>query len=290
MLELRRALRTHAFDVIVCHVPLHPLRLRDPVVPAYEMVIRTRAAPLVALDLNDRIPLTRTALRLLDRCQVYFKRELPIHRATLLTNPSARQKDVLARNLPKIKPVSLGLAPWRIADLPDPLPEKSTDVFYSGTFSPEIRARGAALLERLAQEGFRVDLSRERLGREEYLRRTAQAFLVWSPEGLGWQCFRHLEASAAASVPVMNEPTIEQIDPLRAGEHCLYYKPEGDDLLRVIRGALSDKERLRHMSQAARRHVLTHHMHADSVAYILRTAASLPIALDPRGSMASSRR
>ena len=205
---------------------------------------------------------------------MYFKRELPIDRDKLVTNPSARQKGVLARNLSKLRPISIGLAPWRIADLPDPLPEKTTDIFYSGTFNLEIRSRGAEQLDRLAQEGIRVDLSRERLDRKEYLRRTAQAYLVWSPEGLGWQCFRHLEVSAAASVPVINHSAIEQVKPLQQDRHCLHYHPDGDDLLQVIRAALTDKQRLQKMGQAARHHVLTNHMHANSVAYILSTALS----------------
>ncbi len=272
LLELHRFLRKGAFDVIACHVPIQPLRPGSPVALAYAMVSRTRSAPLAALDLSDHVRLTPTALRVLDRCRVYCKRELPLRREELLVDPSSKQRDVLARNLSKFHPVTIGLAPWRMEGLPDPVPEKSTDVFYSGTFTPEIRRRGAGMLARLSRQGVRVDLSRERLGREEYLRRTARAYLVWSPEGLGWQCFRHLEAAAAGSVPVINRPRIEMPEPLRHGEHCFHYDPDGEDLVRVIRAALADKERLGRMGEAARLHVAQHHMHASMAAGILRAA------------------
>src|SRR5690606_12639743 len=136
-----------------------------------------------------------------------------------------RKQGRLARQLHKLRPVSLGLAPWRVADLPVAPAEKTTDIFFAGTLSPDnrVRQQGAALLARLADEGFRVDHAPDRLERPEYLRRCARAWLVWSPEGKGWQCFRHFEAAAAGSVPVINARPIEMPHPLLPGVHCLHY-------------------------------------------------------------------
>lgn len=261
LVELRRALTSDQFDVVVCHAPFLPLRPWDPLHLAYELAFRRHRAPLIGLDMNDYVPLSPTGLRLLDHSRVFFKRELPFDRSRLLEAPSLRRRAILERNAGKIRPISLGLGPWRIAEALEPPPEKTTDVFFSGTLGNDVRRRAAETLERLAREGVRVDRSTERLERAEYLRRTAEAYLTLSPQGLGWQCFRHFEAAACRSVPVMDRPYVEMPHPLVPGEHCLQYDADGDELAPVIREALADKSRLVRMGRAARKHVLEHHLH-----------------------------
>jgi hypothetical protein len=242
----------------------------------YAWTIQPCKGPLVVLDRSDHAPLSLTSLALLEGCETYYKRELPLNRAALLPAASAGEHEILARLEHKIRPFSLGVAPWRLADVPDPLPEKTTDIFFSGTATLPLRHRGLELLESLAGEGVRVDISRERLGRPEYLRRTAQAWLAFSPDGLGWQCFRDMESAACGTVPVMTRPTIELADPFRENEHCLCYDPAGDDLLRVVRSALRDRERLRRMGLAARAHALAYHTDAAIAQGILHRALSAP--------------
>jgi glycosyltransferase involved in cell wall biosynthesis len=87
------------------------------------------------------------------------------------------------------------------------------------------------------------------------------AWLTWSPEGLGWQCFRHYQAPLAFSVPLINEPTIARYRPLIDGVHAFYYQPDDPDSLgRVIRAALADQAQLRTIASAARAHVLANHI------------------------------
>ena len=83
----------------------------------------------------------------------------------------------------------------------------------------------------------------------------AEARLVWSPEGLGWDCFRHYEAAAAWSVPLINTPPIERHAPLEDGKHCFLYDVSGGMAPR-IREALADPARLERMAAEARAHVL----------------------------------
>jgi glycosyltransferase involved in cell wall biosynthesis len=175
----------------------------------------------------------------------------------------------LHRNQGKLRPISLGLAAWRIADLPKPLPPKSVDVFFAGAIQTDLRRRGAALLAVLHRSGVTVDFVEGHLDRAEYLSRMARAHLAWSPEGLGWQCFRHFEAAVAGAIPVINRQRIEMRHPLRAGEHAFYYDPDGEDLIGVIRHALADKQRLRGMADAARQYVLAHHTHQSVAGEIL---------------------
>lgn len=263
---LHRLLSRHPGALVACHVPIARLHPLGPRAAAYRLLLRHRG-PLLGLDFNDARRLTPTALAVLERCDLYFKRELPLDRGALLASGAAAKQARLARQLHKLRPVSLGLAPWRIADLPERPPEKSSDLFFAGTLSPHnrVRRQGAALLQRLAAEGYRIDHAPGRLERPEYLRRCAAAWLVWSPEGKGWQCFRPFEAAAAGSVPLVNAGTVEMPHPLLPGEHCLHYdageEGDGEDLLRVAREALADRERLLRMAAAARTHVLAHHLH-----------------------------
>ena len=63
-------------------------------------------------------------------------------------------------------------------------------------------------------------------------------------------------------LPVINRVAIEMPQPLVDGEHCLFYDAKGDDLIRVVQAALSNKERLVQMGLRAQTHVMQHHMHA----------------------------
>ena len=136
-------------------------------------------------------------------------------------------------------------------------PEKAVDVFFAGRVEASSRVRMAGLseLRALAGEGIRVDLVTERLDRREFYRRCARAWIAWSPEGYGWDCFRHYEAALCGSVPLMNQPSILRHAPLRRGEHALYYDVETGDLGRTVRAALADREKLSRMATAARDHV-----------------------------------
>ena len=96
--------------------------------------------------------------------------------------------------------------------------------------------------------------------------------MTWSPEGFGWDCFRHYEASLCLSVPVLSPPTIARHAPLLDGVHALTYPVEGDGLAAVIREALQDKARLARMAQTARDHVLLHHTQDRVCCHILVTA------------------
>ncbi|MEI8360391.1 MAG: glycosyltransferase [Deltaproteobacteria bacterium] len=247
--------------VVACHVPGPRLPRIDLGRLGYAAILRWSARPIVGLDFNDEIPLADVALRVLERSTLYFKREMPFRRDDLIATGDTASGETLRHNLDKLRPVSIGLAPWRVADPPDPLPPKSADVFFAGSTRPELRRRGAEQLTRLRDSGVAVDFVDGFLPRPGYLARMARAYLAWSPEGAGWQCFRHLEAPFVATVPVMSWRRVEVPWPLQDGEHCFEYEPEGDDLSRVMRRALVDRDRLRSMARAARERVLAHHGH-----------------------------
>jgi hypothetical protein len=156
--------------------------------------------------------------------------------------------------------------------------DKTTDVFFAGIVdgSSTVRQRGLAELIALRDRGVRVDLPEQRMPPQEFYRRCAQAWIVWSPEGLGWDCFRHYEALACGSVPVINQPPIERYRPLLHGVHALFYDPEPGALTATITSALADKDRLRTIAAAGKAHVLAHHTIAAIAKYVVETTLGEP--------------
>ena len=152
---------------------------------------------------------------------------------------------------------------------------------------PRLRVAGIAELKGLVRHGVRIDFAEDRLALGEFLRRAAAARMVWSPEGLAHDCFRHYEAAACWSVPVINPPGIERHRPLLDGVHALYYAVEPGGLSRTIRQALREPDRLAVMGRAGRRHVLRYHTYAALADYVLaETAAALDS--DRRASLTST--
>jgi hypothetical protein len=232
------------------------------------------------LDYNDEPTIPAHIFPLLDRCCVYFKRELPADHAKAFLDSSAAHRthrDVMSsplvtRNLDKLQPVSIAVPETTVRLALATRPDKTTDVFFAGSINSTVRAAGLAQLELLRAAGHAVDVCEGGLPMNDYLPRCARAWLSWSPEGYGWDCFRHYEASLCGSVPVMNQPGIFRYRPLLEHQHAVYYPVEGNGLHDALANALADKPALAAMAHAARAHVLEHHTHARVVEYILDTA------------------
>jgi Glycosyl transferases group 1 len=137
---------------------------------------------------------------------------------------------------------------------------KRTDIFFAGNASANATIRGRSVdeIRQLTDQGLIIDLP-ERLPPEAFARRCAEAWMVLSPQGFGWDCFRHYEAPACWSVPLISQCIIERHTPLEEGVHAFYYDSTPGALARVARAALADKPRLARMAEAAHAHVLRHH-------------------------------
>jgi hypothetical protein len=233
--------------------------------------------PVLIYNRKDAPVLPRQNFGLLRLCTRYFIRELPQNNWNLFLLSTAKNEDVVnivrqplfRDNLHKLRPLSLGFDDPLTGYLPQAA-NKTADIFYAGrNHSTTVRTKGLLQLARLRELGYRVDLPETSLERDEFLRRCATAHLVWSPEGLGWDCHRHYESLLAGSVPLINYPTIERYKPLEHGRHCLFYSIEGDNLVETARAALADKERLQAISSQGREHLLRWHRHDLLVQYMI---------------------
>jgi len=246
---------------------------------------RSRHAKLVIIDFEDEITIDRRDLQLLEECHLYFKRELAQNVWTNLqrAQPSVGEYQAMMRNprfrrlANKFRPLSLGVSEEQLAEIQsaDAHSNSSTgkrfDIFFAGTTeNSTVREAGLPWLHRLKEEGYAVYLPEQRLSRQKFHEALSASWLVWSPEGSGWDCYRHYEACLAGSVPVINYPSIRRHAPLHDGIHCFYYAIEGDDLLQKVKAALSDRPRLAEMAKAAKKHVLEHHTCERLGAYIFK--------------------
>jgi hypothetical protein len=169
--------------------------------------------------------------------------------------------------------VPFGLAE-RVAGYPPPEEDKTIDVFFAGRIrnSSTVRERGFEELLSLRRDGYAIDVCEQEIGIDEYLARCARAHLVWSPEGYGWQCFRTYEAAICGAAPLCSRQGIERYRPLMEGVHAVYYDVEPGELSRATKAALADRDRLRAMGDAARRHVLAFHTPAAISRHIVEAA------------------
>lgn len=286
--QVWQQMRTGQIDLIVVWVsPYAPWNFRQlkavfgrPFQP-WKSVIRifgvqalrfvSTATPILAIDNEDARTIAAHNLFLLDKAKYFFKRELPVDRWQVfqhtghpgLPGPRFRSNPENRERIGKLHPISIGVT--RQAPVPEylPFPEKSVDVFAAMTLEGEttVRDQGIGQLRRLADSGVVLDIVERRIEHSEYIERMARAWLTWSPEGLGWDCFRHYEAPLVYTVPVVNSPTIVRYAPLQDGVHAIYYQPdESGSLGDRIMTALADKPRLRLIARAARAHVLKFHV------------------------------
>lgn len=237
------------------------------------------SVPLVGMDMCDSMIIDNSRFRVLEKCVCFFKRELPQNQsnAFLYTTPKTENScnvtnmEFFRNAIKKLRPISLGIdhaVAARCATFSGAT--KKTDVFFAGKLANRLnRQAGLAQLERLKAEGYSIDIALEELPLEEFLRRCAQSHLVWSPEGNGWDCFRHYEAAAVGSVPLMQMPTIHRHAPLVDNEHGIYYYIEGDHLAFRVRQALQNRARLMEMGRAAQQHVLKHHTYEALGRYVV---------------------
>lgn len=253
-----------------------------------EMIRGRVTAPIAVWDWDDPAVIDRHNLFLLDAAKFYFKRELPldfwrvfagtVHRR--VPTPRFRAIKKNRERIAKLRPISLGL-PIDRENVPTarPVPdsEKTADIFFTGRVneSSTVRQQGMIEIMKLKEKGYRVDIPDNNLSLDEYLARCARAWITWSPEGYGYDCFRTYEAAICGSVPVVNRQTIYRYKPLRDGEHCFHYDVEEGNLTRVMETALADRARLSRMAKAARELVWAEHTQAALARYVAETTLSL---------------
>jgi hypothetical protein len=226
-------------------------------VPAFASLLHRfglRSTRCVVLDIHDDRHLCDTTLRLFPHCALYFKRELAFDEPR--DGPLAD----------KLRPVPLILP--NESRIPAPR-EKDIDLIFAGTLCNETRTRAVEAARSLESQGIRVLIPDRPLPYPAFMDGLSRAWLVLSPEGLGWDCYRHYEACLAGSVPLINSPRFQRRLYLEDGPHCFYYDADRDCIAARVVELLADKPRLSRMSEEGRRYVLANHTRSAVGRYIL---------------------
>jgi hypothetical protein len=230
-------------------------------VPAFATLLHRfglHSTRCVVLDIHDERHLCDTTLRLFPHCALYFKRELAFDEPR--DGPWAG----------KIKPVPLILPDE--SKIPTTR-EKDIDLIFVGTLCNDTRTRAVQEARSLVRHGVRVFIPDGPLPYPAFMEALGRAWLVLSPEGLGWDCYRHYEACLAGSVPLINSPRFQRRLYLKEGTHCFYYDADRDCIAARVVELLADKPRLSRMSEEGRRYVLANHTRSAVGRYILSELA-----------------
>ncbi len=242
-------------------------------------------APVAIVDLEDNRYIPKCDTFLFDNCDAWFKRELPVDKWQVfmrthhygLPTTRYRRKEKNRSRMNKLQPLPLGVMLDKADQFPAAQSEKTSDIFFAGSVhgSSSVREDGLQSMRCLQQMGYKIDIPEQPLPFPEFVRRASAAHLVWSPEGYGWDCFRHYESALCWTVPLVNYPTILRYEPFEDGQHAVFYDPSADGLIKAARRALSDRDRLVKMGQAARAHCLQHHSLDASVRHVIKTTLAL---------------
>jgi hypothetical protein len=209
----------------------------------------------IAVDIGDDRCFCEATIRLFPRLSLYFKRELDLDQ---IADPGR------VRPLPLFVPNEDRIPQGR---------EKDIDVFFAGALCNGIRRDAVEAIGSLSGRGLRVVIPSAPLPYPEFLTALARSWLVLSPEGYGWDCYRHYEACLAGSVPVINRPSYRRSLFLQHGVHCFYYDTGPGSLVELLPAALADKDRLMRIAEAGRQYVLANHTRSAVARYMLREIA-----------------
>jgi hypothetical protein len=206
----------------------------------------------VIVDIGDDRRLCDATIRLFPKNILYFKRELDLNR---IPDPA------------RFRPLPLFVPNENVIPQLQP---KDIDVFFAGALCNEIRRDAVETVRKLSRPDLRVFIASTSLPYTEFMVALARSWLVLSPEGYGWDCYRHYEACLAGSVPVINRPSYRRPVFLQHGVHCFYYDLGPGALAELLLAVLPNKDRLMRMAEAGRRHVLANHTRSAVARYMLR--------------------
>jgi hypothetical protein len=236
------------------------------------------------LDLTDHLTIHPNDRKMLNLCDLYFKRELASNKwnsfeAILPTGRCLGQTTELPayqRNLQKLRPISLGIdASRNLAAKTVGFDNKKYDVFYAGADHGGIPARQQSkqLLKRLASEGYEVLSPTERLSEKDFRQAIRDSWLCLSPAGVGWDCYRHYEIALHGSCPVMSIPEIYAYQPFEHGISGFYFYNE-EGLYRLVTALLANKQEIEKVTRTAGVHVRQYHTFDRLAEYIYSELAT----------------
>ncbi|CAK8711475.1 hypothetical protein GCAAIG_00765 [Candidatus Electronema halotolerans] len=183
-------------------------------VPFMPSALSSNRTALAVIDLDDWICLHSSGQKLLQACSSYYKRELPYNRFFLYYQqrpaPWRLWREKLAPICTKVHNIPLGIEDEKYSALKKLRKnEQDIDIFYCGQSTSTIRITALKNLKEFAATTSWNIVIKDDLSFSEYCAAVARSKITLSISGGGWDCFRHYEAVALGSVPLMDAPTVD---------------------------------------------------------------------------------
>src|SRR4051812_23323658 len=134
--------------------------------------------------------------------------------------------------------------------------DRDIDVFFAGAVNSEERRASIDRVRQLQSGGYRIVIVEGHLPFAEYLSLMSRSWLTLSPQGYGYNGFRHYESMLVGSVPLINLSDPPVINDFRDGNNCFLYSTKLGNINQIIKSALHDKSRLLQMAAGLREFVI----------------------------------
>jgi hypothetical protein len=170
--------------------------------------------PVAVVDFDDWICIPPSGQYYLQNCTLYYKRELPFNRFFLYypdrPSPWRKMREQILPLCGKTRRLPLGIEDHKYKDL-QKLRQKrqDIDVFFCGQPTSTLRIQAAKELKKLARTTNWKIVMADSMSFKEFCEHIARSKITVSVSGGGWDCFRHYEATALGSLPLMDRPTVD---------------------------------------------------------------------------------
>lgn len=243
-----------------------------------------RYAPVAVIDFTDSPMLTPNDQGVLRDCSLYFKRETPFDRLFLYyqdrPSPWATRRKELLPILEKVHNIPLGIEDAKYAALKQQRTSvQDIDVLFLGEITNTLRKTGMERLQELVATSHWKIVITQGLPFHEYCGMIARSKLTISIAGGGWDCFRHYEAVALGSLPLMNQPIIDAVwwHPM---PEDIFFENTFSNFTTRIEQLLQHDELRRTCLNTLEQQIEQHMLHSKIVTYIVNTSLEK---LPPRG-------
>ncbi len=194
--------------------------------------------PLAVIDLDDWICLPPSGQELLQVCSSYYKRELPFNRFFLYYQerpaPWRLWREKLSPICEKVINIPLGIENKKYYSLKKIRSDKQNiDIFYCGAATSTVRIKFLEYLHELTQATDWNIVIADSLPFVEYCKTIARSKITLSISGGGWDCFRHYEAVALGSIPLMDKPNVDTFWWNKAPEELFFASTFKDFRLKI---------------------------------------------------------
>ncbi|PID60301.1 hypothetical protein CSB45_00510 [candidate division KSB3 bacterium] len=235
-----------------------------------------RFAPLTAIDLSDPFFLTQKDQKILQASSLYFKRELPFDRFFLYyqNRPapwSLRRKELLPV-LDKVYGIPLGIEDTKYRQLKEQrVATQEIDVLFAGEITNTLRRTGLNLLQTWAAESSWNIVTKSSLSFQDYCDTIARSKITISIAGGGWDCFRHYEAPALGSLPLLNRPTIDAVW-WHSMPKEIFFENTFENFRERIERLLEDDALRQRCFNILEHQIEEHMLHSKIIEYIIQTS------------------